>query len=417
MDEKSSLRTNLKSAFTLPNVKSSWSGLSKSQKAGLASLLAIVVVMPLFLIAALTQTSIKPRASQPVTPPDDGFGQAVHLIEQDYQNGDSIFVEPGGSLKINTRSMFTVEAWVNPIKAPGGTYNPPMIFCKTAESGVQNQTPFCLQLGVSGSLFWPTAWIGANGNQYQLSSSIKFAEGSWHHIALTADSRTGLMQMFVDGTLAASENAGTTLVFTDPDLGMTIGSNSHITNGQLVYGYFFDGDIDEVRVSNTVRYTDEFTPPHAPLTTDNNTLALFHFNGNFSDATGQNSATPYGSLSFVTSTIPYVTPTPTPTPGTGRNSKPTFTTTSLPAGQVGVPYSAGITATDADANEALSMTHTALPEGLTWGPCSLSAGDPPTTMQCIIQGTPSATGRNSISVTVSDDEGASSTKNFGLTIQ
>ena len=43
-------------------------------------------------------------------------------------------------------------------------------------------------------------------------------------------------------------------------------------------GYpFFAGQIDEVRLSNVVRYAAAFTPPAAPFAPDANTLALYHF--------------------------------------------------------------------------------------------------------------------------------------------
>ena len=42
------------------------------------------------------------------------------------------------------------------------------------------------------------------------------------------------------------------------------------------YQNFFDGDIDEVRISNVQRYTAAFTPalPHTP---DANSVGLWHF--------------------------------------------------------------------------------------------------------------------------------------------
>lgn len=42
-------------------------------------------------------------------------------------------------------------------------------------------------------------------------------------------------------------------------------------------GFLFQGEIDEVRISDTVRYTEEFSPPTVPFIPDNNTIALWHF--------------------------------------------------------------------------------------------------------------------------------------------
>jgi len=43
------------------------------------------------------------------------------------------------------------------------------------------------------------------------------------------------------------------------------------------------GSIDELRISNIARYSSEFTPPNYEFINDDNTLVLFHFNGNIED--------------------------------------------------------------------------------------------------------------------------------------
>ena len=40
---------------------------------------------------------------------------------------------------------------------------------------------------------------------------------------------------------------------------------------------YFNGLIDEVRISNSVRYSSGFTPQTLPFTTDVNTIGLWHF--------------------------------------------------------------------------------------------------------------------------------------------
>jgi hypothetical protein len=48
----------------------------------------------------------------------------------------------------------------------------------------------------------------------------------------------------------------------------------------LVSGAGFDGEMDELHISDVMRYTDDFTPPRRDqeMRADEHTRALFHFN-------------------------------------------------------------------------------------------------------------------------------------------
>ncbi|MBD3292610.1 MAG: hypothetical protein GF393_06770, partial [Armatimonadia bacterium] len=48
----------------------------------------------------------------------------------------------------------------------------------------------------------------------------------------------------------------------------------------------FDGTIDELRISNVRRYDGDFAPPQDALASDDNTLALFHFDGDTEGVSG-----------------------------------------------------------------------------------------------------------------------------------
>ncbi|GAA3600498.1 hypothetical protein GCM10022396_17380 [Flavivirga amylovorans] len=87
-------------------------------------------------------------------------------------------------------------------------------------------------------------------------SAINFDE--WHHLAATYTSSTGLMQLFVDGTLLSSTNVAST--------GAAI-ENTEDANGNFEIGRFsndvivdkeyFKGDIDEVRVFDVVLTSEQ----------------------------------------------------------------------------------------------------------------------------------------------------------------
>lgn len=110
-------------------------------------------------------------------------------------------------------------------------------------------------------------------------------DGQWHHIAVTRNSSTGGVALFVDGVLDAEQTNGpstgnvsyrdgrpTSYPNSDPYL--VFAAEKHDYSGSLYY----KGWLDEIRISNIRRYTSNFTPPVAPFSTDANTVGLYHFN-------------------------------------------------------------------------------------------------------------------------------------------
>jgi hypothetical protein len=120
-----------------------------------------------------------------------------------------------------------------------------------------------------------------NGSTSQtLCGTIPISDNRWHHVALTRHFEDGLMQIFIDGVLDAevvgptgdiSYRDGRTPENPDQDPYLILGAR------KLDQGLAFSGWIDEFRISNTIRYTDSFSLPGEPFITDENTLALYHF--------------------------------------------------------------------------------------------------------------------------------------------
>jgi hypothetical protein len=117
-----------------------------------------------------------------------------------------------------------------------------------------------------------------------LCGATNVADGVWHHIALTRNSANGQLRIFVDGTLDGqvtsvlgnlSYRDGRATSYPNSDPFLVIGAEKHDAGSQYPS---YNGLIDEVRVSNILRYTSNFTRPSAPFTTDANTVALYRFN-------------------------------------------------------------------------------------------------------------------------------------------
>ena len=129
-------------------------------------------------------------------------------------------------------------------------------------------------------------------------SNSTLSAGVWTHLALVRDG--GTWALYKNGE--AVDIPSTTKNPNTPSHPFFVGGES----SGLGHNYYFHGDIDEVRFSNTARYSSNFTAPTGPFTSDGNTVALYHFNegsgstagdfsGNGNDLTLVNSPTWTGS--------------------------------------------------------------------------------------------------------------------------
>ncbi|MFO0564236.1 MAG: LamG domain-containing protein [Polyangiaceae bacterium] len=108
-----------------------------------------------------------------------------------------------------------------------------------------------------------------DGSNHPVGGAVVSAQ-KWHHIAATYDSASGLVQLFVDGALGASDTIPKGKASDDADP-LVIGRAAYEDN------FAFQGVIDEVRISKSVRYTGAFTPSKTPFVVDGQTVALWHF--------------------------------------------------------------------------------------------------------------------------------------------
>ena len=91
--------------------------------------------------------------------------------------------------------------------------------------------------------------------------------GSWQHIAWVRNGSS--FKIYIDGTEEGSGTGSPSI----QQINSVVGAqDSAGANG-------FIGNIDEIRISDTARYTSGFTPSTEPFQNDANTLLLLHCNG------------------------------------------------------------------------------------------------------------------------------------------
>jgi len=126
-----------------------------------------------------------------------------------------------------------------------------------------------------------------NGNGYNNGVGTALTNNTWHHIALVRNG--SIWQLYIDGTAASegSETQSGTGTYSAP---LYLGSDQDSSTWDM------NGYMDEIRISNTARYTSGFTPSTSAFTEDANTLLLIHSDTTNGSTTFTDSSTTYAGL-------------------------------------------------------------------------------------------------------------------------
>lgn len=203
---------------------------------------------------------------------------------------------------------FTVELWVKtPDSAPADIPQRIQTLIGTNTPRANNSALHLYFSDNQGAYAGPTrfqfATVGEDGKVYDLYGTTAIEWGKWYHLAVVRYS--GSLRMFVNGKV---EGAVTIMPVQAKKI------DQRLLFGAFVYNYswsnFFQGQIDEVRISSTARYSSDFAPPRLPFSNDANTLGLWHFDepagsSHVQDASNHNPAGYLGNVDLVVSGIPY----------------------------------------------------------------------------------------------------------------
>lgn len=176
------------------------------------------------------------------------FGGASALFDG---TGDYLRIAVDSSFVLGTGD-FTYECWMRPTSTSGS---------QAILHGINSSTG-TFGFNFNGASVY--AYIVGVGF---VSWSYSLWTGSWKHIAFVRTS--GSLVLYVDGVSQGSRTF-THSVLANGD--MTVGAETGSTS------YYF-GYIDELRISNTARYSAAFTPTTTAFQNDDNTLFLMHADG------------------------------------------------------------------------------------------------------------------------------------------
>lgn len=172
------------------------------------------------------------------------FGAALSL------NGTSHMVTVPDSASLDLTNGMTLEAWVYPT----ATTDWQTVLIKETNNGLA----YALYARVDSAK--PGGYINTGGGDVFTSGNPAVPLNAWTHVALTFNG--SVLRLYVNGTLRSSTNITGSMILSGSPLRI---------GGNVVWGEFFKGQIDEIRVYNraltaTEIVTDRDTPVTAGAT-------------------------------------------------------------------------------------------------------------------------------------------------------
>jgi len=206
---------------------------------------------------------------------------------------DRVKIPLNGNTRANIGAGdFTIEIWIRGALGDNGAGNN----CSGGEAAWINGNIFIDRDVFGGgdfgdfglSLYAGRVAFGASSasNGDTICGSRNVLDGAWHHIAVTRQASNGRLQLYVDGQLDAqvgsspatgniSYRVGRGTAYPDSDPYLVLAAEKHDAGGSFPS---FNGSLDELRLSTTIRYNGNFTRPGGAFAPDGNTAALYHFN-------------------------------------------------------------------------------------------------------------------------------------------
>ena len=262
-------------------------------------------------------SDVRSHAAASEAPALPGFGKALTIKS----NRGGVVVTASQDLDMvnSKKANFTLEAWVQPFSVGGTSYivskeGPKPGYALVLDGG---HLEFRIHLLSSSSYVSPEITP-------VLRSTMALKPNQWYHVAIMR--HLGNFYLLVNGQMAAKPLfvKGWEFYYEQPDRDLIIGAtNWPGWKNSKEHGYrpFFDnnfiGQIDELRVSDTLRTELTNNPPTHPYKPDAHTVALWHFDNDLRDVSGHNHDG-WPEIYFTDSNIAYqppvVSPQPSPTP-------------------------------------------------------------------------------------------------------
>ena len=192
------------------------------------------------------------------------------------KNNDYLYYEAGGGNAITGMSSLanlTVEFWMFHFAGGGDDTTDPNVeemyvhFTDQLYSGVQMSFGRTRTYSNKNCMFTSTSGNPWQNQVYTVDAAHDVPRGAWYHLAFVKEGTN--LRMYKDGANVEGNNgtSATNLPSTFRVGEITIGTDQ----GQ---GYDLLGHMSNLRISNSARYSADFTPSTTPFTSDSDTVLL-----------------------------------------------------------------------------------------------------------------------------------------------
>lgn len=264
----------------------------KTQFISFLSLALLIFTLFSLINLANTKTKLNLKAS---SYKDFGFAAKLKNSVENLENQESSYISIDGNL-FAPQKGYTIEIWFKPTQ-PEFPKKYIFSFNQNDSPLMLNATSYKKQNGLYDISFEAGVGENSNGTCIQSSQSNLLEDlneneiTNWWHAAITVNER-GEWNYFINGQKINGNSQIGNLC--QPDSDFLIGTGSENTTSS------FPVEVDELRVSNKVRYTDSFEPSLYPFEEDHYTLVLLNFNENLTSSVNQElGGEIVGNVSFV----------------------------------------------------------------------------------------------------------------------
>ena len=187
------------------------------------------------------------------------------LIYLDFDGDDSYFVYDNPVNDLDISNNWTIESWVKVDSYANSSWSAIMDRRTVFSLYLLDDTDadFAVKFAVRDA---SDAIIASVSSE---TSSVNLSFDKWFHVAVSFDGTT--VRLFLNGELVEES--------TDTDFNLTASTNALNIGARWWGSYerYLDGQIDEIRISDTARYTADFCPDRFNrFITDNNSVILLH---------------------------------------------------------------------------------------------------------------------------------------------